>query len=294
MIELPGGFWAGWITVLTLVSLVGLVWLIVSVYFTDTGPQEAEAQVWDETLREGSHPAPMWWFWLILALLVFSVGYLILYPGLGSYKGVLGWSQAGHIGHRQADFGERFGDLRQEILARSMEDLQDDPLILAGARRVYARNCAVCHGPDARGQASAFPDLLDDDWQWGGTAAQVEQSIRQGRNGVMVAWHDTLGEQGVAEVVDFLETLAGGGDWESPGALRFRQYCAACHGASAEGNALLGAPDLTDDVWLYGDSREALTETVANGRHGVMPAFGSRLDDVQVRMLVAWLTRPAR
>jgi cytochrome c oxidase cbb3-type subunit III len=292
MIELPGGFWAGWITVITLVSLAGLLWLVVSVYFTDTGPQEAESQVWDETLREGSQPAPMWWFWLILALMVFSVVYLMLYPGLGSYPGLLGWSQAGHIGHRMDDYEARFGEARAEIAGRSIEGLQDDLQVLAAAQRVYDRNCAVCHGSEATGQASMFPNLRDDDWQWGGLPAQVEQSIRDGRKAVMVGWEATLGEEGVSEVVNFVRAFGSGDEDQMPGQVHYRQFCAACHGPDGKGNPALGAPNLTDDIWLYGGSAEAITESVASGRNGVMPAFAGRLDDAQIRMLVAWLTHP--
>lgn len=293
MSDMPNDFWSGWIAVITVVSFIGLAWLLVSLYFTDTGPQEAESQVWDETLREGAQPAPLWWFWMILLLMVFSVGYLMLYPGLGAFRGALNWSQAGHVQHTSNDYETRFGELRRKVTATSLEELQEDVDVMDSARRVYDRNCAVCHGYEATGQAAMFPNLTDDAWQWGGAPAQVEQTIRQGRNAVMVAWGPALGDQGVDEVVEYVLALGRGEDAAMlPGQARYAQFCVACHGPSGQGNPVLGAPSLVDADWLYGGSEEAIRYSVAEGRNGIMPAFGDRLDDAQVRMLVAWLTRP--
>lgn len=293
MSDLPNEFWGGWIAVITVVSFVGLVWLLVSIYFTDTGPQEAETEVWDETLREGAHPAPLWWFWLILALMVFSVVYLMLYPGLGSFRGALNWSQASHVQHTADEYDARFGEMRREIAARPMEELHGDAEVMQSAQRVYDRNCAVCHGYDATGQAAMFPNLTDDNWQWGGAPEQIEQSIRGGRNAVMVPWATALGAEGVDEVVQYVLALGRGEDAAGlPGRLRYNQFCIACHGPTGEGNPVLGAPSLVDDDWLYGASEEAVRQSIAEGRNGVMPAFGRRLDEAQLRMLVAWLTRP--
>lgn len=293
MSDMPSDFWSGWIAVITIVSFAGLAWLLVSIYFTDTGPQEAESQVWDETLREGAHPAPLWWFWMILVLMVFSVGYLMLYPGLGAFRGALNWSQAGHVQHTSDEYDERFGKLRRETLARPLEELQRDAQVMQSAQRVFDRNCAACHGYEATGQAAMFPNLTDDVWQWGGSPAQIEQSIRQGRNGVMVAWGIALGDQGVDEVVQYVLALGRGEEASTlPGQIRYNQFCVGCHGPAGHGNPVLGAPSLVDDDWLYGESEDAVRHSVAEGRNGIMPAFGRRLDDAQVRMLVAWLTRP--
>lgn len=313
MADMPNDFWGGWIAVLTIVSLLGLAWLVFSVYFSDTGPQEAETQVWDGTLREGSSAAPMWWFWMILVLMVFSVGYLMLYPGLGSFKGVLQWSQGGHLEHSTGNYEARFGQLRRDIAVRAIGDLQNDAAIMRSAQRIYDRNCAVCHGYDGAGQASTFPNLTDNNWQWGGSAEQIEQSIRAGRNAVMVGWAPVLGDQGVLEVAQYVLAMGEHDEMDHdpdggrpsgqgvepgiapavghPGETRYRQFCLGCHGAKGEGNPVLGAPNLVDDVWLYGDSEADLRHSIGVGRNGVMPAFGSRLDDTQIRMLVAWLTR---
>ena len=292
MADLPTGFWSGWIAVVTIVSLLGLGWLVFSIYFSrDAQHEESEGPVWDSNLREGSNPAPMWWFWLILALMVFSVIYLMLYPGLGAYQGALKWSQGGRLNESIAQYDAEFGGIRTLVAQAQIETLQADPAIMASAQRVFDRNCAVCHGYDAAGQASYFPDLTDSEWQWGGSEAQIEQSIRSGRTAVMVGWQQVLGADGVTQVVDYVGVIGTAAASDHPGQTQYKQFCVACHGVDGSGNAVLGAPSLVDDEWLYGDSREALTHSIAVGRGGVMPAFEERLDDTQVRLLVALLTQ---
>ncbi len=124
MADLPTDFWSGWIAVITVVSLIGLAWLVLNVYFPSSKPEKAETHVWDETLREGTNPPPMWWFWLILTLLVVTVSYLILYPGLGSYRGILKWSQGGQLQQSAARYEEEYGAVRQQWLQASMDELR--------------------------------------------------------------------------------------------------------------------------------------------------------------------------
>jgi len=289
---MPTDFWAGWIAIITIVSFIGLGWLIFSVYFSPgNAEEEADSPVWDGNLREGSNPAPMWWFWTILALMVFSVLYLMLYPGLGSYSGALKWSQGGRVAESFSQFDAEFGGIRNLISEAQIETLQSDASLMHSAQRIFDRNCAVCHGYDAAGQASMFPDLTDAEWQWGNTPAQIEQSIRDGRRGVMVGWSAVLGDEGVEQVADYVSQL-GDGDLDGhPGQNQYNQLCIACHGVDGAGNVLLGAPNLADDVWLYGDDDVALQISIATGRSGEMPAYGERLDDTQIRLLVAFLMR---
>ena len=292
MPDMPTAFWSGWIATITIVSFVGLVWLIFSVYFSADGEQDESAgPVWDESLREGSNPAPMWWFWLILALMVFSVLYLMLYPGLGSFAGALRWSQGGRLNESMVEYESEFGGMRNLIAEAQLATLQADNSLLTSAQRVFDRNCAVCHGYDAAGQASYFPDLTDAEWQWGGSPAQIEQSIRNGRNAVMVGWSPILGDDGVLQMVDYVQQLGKSDADDHPGQPLYNQFCTACHGLDGSGNAALGAPSLVDDTWLYGNSNAALQHSIATGRSGEMPAFGERLDDTQIRLLVALLTR---
>lgn len=292
MADMPTDFWSGWIILLTVVSFVGLGWLLYGVYFAENGDRPAEHAVWDENLREGSAPAPMWWFWLILAAMVFTVVYLMLYPGLGSYSGALQWSQGGRLAESLVLYGAEFDARRAAIAEAPLDVLQADATVMESAGRIFSRDCAACHGAEAQGQADMFPNLADDDWQWGGASEQIDQTLRNGRQAVMPPLAAVLGEDGVAQVAGYVQALSSGAAAAgAPGEAQFRMFCTACHGVDGTGNAILGGPNLTDDIWLYGGSETAITESIAGGRMGVMPAFGQRLDATQIRMLTAWLTR---
>ncbi len=296
MADMPTDFWAGWIITLTSVSVLGLCWLVYSIYFSANRQKQEESPVWDETLAEGDNPAPMWWFWMTLAALVITVIYLILYPGLGSFSGTLKWSSHGRLDHSFANYENKFSPLRKNILKRPISELQKNDAIMESAERIFVQNCTVCHGVDGKGQVFAFPNLKDDDWQWGGTEDAITQTLMQGRQAAMIGWQDIIGEEGVSQVINYVKTLANSTDVsdtnvsaEDKGKQIFQSNCAACHGLLGEGSSALGAPNLTDDIWLYGNSDSALRETIASGRNGIMPAFGERLDATQIRMLTAWL-----
>ena len=299
MADMPNTFWSGWIAVITIVSLVGLAWLVISIYYPRSkaeeqheGPEgETREPTWDETLKEGSHAPPLWWFWMIFAAMIFSVIYLMLFPGVGAYKGALDWSQGSRLTESFDEIREEYRAERNAIADASLSELQNDAALMDNASRLYSRNCAACHGEDGRGQASLFPNLMDIDWQWGGTPEQIEQSIRNGRNAMMPPWLASLSEDGVVQVAGYVETLTTGGEQSHPGKIQYDAFCVACHGPDGAGNVLLGAPNLTDSVWLYGGSSEAIAESLRIGRQGVMPAFAERLDDTQIRLLVAYLAR---
>ena len=293
MPELPSDFWTGWIAVITVGSLIGLGWLIYSVYLSPDTPGDHPEPVWDEDLREGKHPAPLWWFWLIFVSLVISVLYLMLYPGLGSHAGALRWSQGGQLDDSIASFERQFGVARRLVANMDTETLSNDPDLMRSAQGVYDRNCAVCHGYDAKGLTPWFPDLTDDHWQWGGNAEQIEQSIRDGRHAVMVGWLQVIGEDGVDQLADYTLALSQGTAADHAGKTAYAQFCAACHATDGTGNPLLGAPDLTNGVFLYGGDIEAVRHSIAMGRNGQMPAFGARLDDTQIKLLVALFTTPS-
>lgn len=294
MADMPSDFWSGWIAVITIVSFAGLGWLVFSAFFSGEPEEEGEhSPVWDGNLREGSNPAPMWWFWMIFSMMILSVIYLMLYPGLGSYKGALQWSQGGRLSDSMAAYEAEFGGIRNLIAEAQLETLQADADMMRSAQRVFDRNCAVCHGYDAAGQAMHFPDLTDAEWQWGGTPAQIEQSIRTGRTAVMVGWQQVLGDEGVTNVADYVLQLGQPSADGHPGQAQYNQLCVACHLPDGSGNAVLGAPNIVDGVTLYGNDTDALRHTIAVGRNGIMPPFGNRLDDTQVRLLVALLTAPA-
>jgi len=293
MADLPAGFWAGWVAVLTLVSLAALGWLVWSIYRGRDEHEEAkEEPVWDETLEEGHSPPPLWWFWLLFGAMIFSLVYLMFFPGLGAFAGILNWSQGARMADSMGAFEERFMPRRQEIVAMTLAQIQNDPELMDTADRIYRRECSVCHGPDGRGQANLFPNLQDVDWQWGGAPEQIEVSIRNGRRANMIPWLAVLGEEGITPVAQYVQTLSDPDDnSEHPGKPMYDQNCAACHGADGAGNIALGAPRLSDEIWLYGGDLATLEQTLREGRYGVMPAFGARLDDMQIKLLVAQLAR---
>jgi len=292
MANLPSDFWGGWVAVITIVSLIGLAWLVYSVYFVNRSDAGVAHQVWDETLREGTAAAPLWWFWLIVALLAFTVIYLMLYPGLGSYRGALQWSQGGRLAESSARYDAEFGAVRAQIAATAPEELRGDAAVLRSAASVFRLNCAACHGEDAGGQAKAFPNLTDREWQWGGDTAQLEQTITAGRQAVMPGFQAAIGDAGVSALADYVISLSRvepGRLGLAEGKRLFGLYCTACHGADGGGTAALGAPPLNDGSWLYGGSTPDVRKTIAQGRNGVMPSFAARLEPAQIKMLVALL-----
>ena len=295
MADMPTEFWGGWIVAITVTTFLALLWFVIDVYRSGDEPHEQE--VWDETLREGAKPAPIWWFWFILALMIVSAIYVMLYPGLGTWRGALGWSQGGHIAERFADYDTRFGPERRRLLGLPLDALAADPAAMQSAWRIYNVNCSSCHGGNAAGQAGNFPDLTDASWQWGGEEAQIIQTLQAGRQAAMPAWIAVAGEQGVGQLADYVIAMSRGeadSATVAEGAARYQQLCVACHGADGGGNTLLGAPALNDPVWTYGGDRAAVIESLTNGRNGVMPSFGQRLDGTQIRLLAAWLKAGAR
>jgi len=298
MPELSPAFWHGWIVGLTVLSLLALVWLTVSVYFSRRAQGGPDDVVWDDDLREEANPAPWWWFVLLLGLLVFTVIYLVLYPGLGDYPGMLRWTQQSQIEQSAAGDQSQNAALRAGWRGMSTDQLAADDAAMRTAGRLFRHNCAACHGEDARGIPAIAPNLIDSEWAWGGADAQIRQTITAGRIGVMPPLGAALGEGGVDEVVAFV--LSGlGGDAEADtetlaaGRAKYAQFCAACHGPAGQGNPALGAPNLSNDIWFYGGDPASIRATITAGRSNRMPAQGPRLNQTQMQLLVAWLLRNA-
>lgn len=290
MLDLPG-FWSGWVVVLTVVGLAWLAWLLYAVYF-GRDKSVPEEYVWDEDLREGNAPPPWWWFGLLVATLVFSCAYLLLYPGLGAFRGALAWTQQGQLQQSVRADAQEHRALWSRWGAALPDELAEDEMAMRVARRIFRNRCANCHGADAKGQAGLFPDLTDAAWSWGNDEEQLRQSLWEGRTGVMPGWLAVIGEQGVRDVTAYTLSLSrGGDDGESiaAGKAIFEQFCVACHGVDGRGLAALGAPDMTDGVWLYGGDEASVSLSVSQGRTGIMPAQKGRLTEEQVRLLVAWL-----
>jgi len=249
--------------------------------------------VWDKDLREYNNPLPRWWLWLFYITIVFSVIYLALYPGLGSFTGIKGWTQAGQYVQQRAEADARAAAYLAPFAAMTVPQLAADAKAMATARNLFQVNCAQCHGSDGGG-AKGFPNLSDKQWQWGGDPDTVVQTIMAGRVAAMPPWGQVLGAQGVDQVVAYVRQLSGqqaDATLAAAGKTQFETVCAACHGVDGKGNPLLGAPNLTDDVWLYGGDAATIKLAVENGRNGQMPAFGERLGAERVRLLAAYALR---
>lgn len=286
------GFWHVFIIVFTLANVAACVWLLV---WTSKRRGEKEEKttghVWDGDLTELNNPLPRWWLWLFVGTVAFSLGYLVLYPGLGEFKGVLGWSQTGQYRLEK----ERMDALAARAYARfdgmTLQQLTADAEALQYGQRLFINNCSVCHGSDAGG-ARGFPSLRDRDWLWGGAAETVRASIAEGRNGVMPAWGNVLGEQGVEEVAAYVISLSGRKyrePLERAGREKYAMLCAACHGAESKGNMLLGAPDLTDNIWLHGFDTETIRSVIRDGRINTMPPHKELLSEMQINLLAAYV-----
>lgn len=282
------------VIILTLANIAGCVWLLFALRRAPgekSTTTDTTGHVWDEDLREFNNPLPSWWLWLFVITVIFGLGYALLYPGLGNFRGVLGWSQ---VQQHSAEAARNEARLRQTFApfeGQPVAALAQNADALRIGRNLFANNCATCHGSDGRG-APGFPNLTDGDWLWGGGPDAIVETISNGRTGVMMAWGEALGPQGVDNVVAYVLSLSGrtapGGD-VADGKTRFEQTCVACHGPDARGNPALGAPNLADQVWLYGGSVESVRATIANGRQGQMPAHADLLGEARVKLLAAYV-----
>ncbi len=296
-------FWSGYITLLTLGSLVALIWLI---FATRRGERPG---ITDQTMghafdgiEEYDNPLPKWWFMLFLGTIIFAVGYLVLYPGLGNWKGVLpgyedGWTQVGQWQREIDKANQQYGPIYAKYAAMPVEEVAKDEYAVKMGGRLFASNCSVCHGSDAKG-AYGFPNLTDRHWRWGGSPADIKQSISAGRHGMMPAQAPMIGDDGVRNAAAFvLVELAGrtlpegvSADIEA-GRKVFSSTCFACHGAEGKGTPSMGAPDLTNpSAFIYGSSYAQLQQTIRYGRNGNMPAQLSFVgSEDKVHLLAAYV-----
>ncbi len=286
----PG--WSLFVVVMTLGNILACVWLIAWTAQrrkNEPGETDTTGHVWDEDLQEYNQPMPFWWLGLFIVTIVFALMYLITYPGLGSFQGLSRWSQTRQHQHQVNAAEFRFNQKFAEFQDMSISDLASKPDAVDIGRKVFQTWCTGCHGSDARG-AKGYPNLADSDWLYGGEPQQVLTSIARGRAGLMPPWGTVLGTDGVKALVDYLQNPAGNNASVAQGKTLYSQSCAACHGANGLGNTALGAPNLMDDIWLYGGDEASLTESIANGRQqGRMPAHGDLIGKEKLRLLTAYV-----
>lgn len=290
-------FWHWFIVIITLAFTAAMVWLFIATGKTKvpTGTnqegQETTGHVWDEDLEELNNPMPRWWLWLFYGTVIFSLIYLVLYPGLGRFDGTLGWSSQGQYQQERAAanaaFEERFG----QLVSLPLEELARNPEALEAGRNLFRTNCSTCHGSDARG-ASGYPNLTDGHWIWGSQPDQVWTSIYEGRLAAMPGFDGALNDQEITRTAVYVQQLAGQDvdqTMAAGGKRHFDLLCAACHGGDGKGNPTLGAPDLTTGVYTYGGSIDDLRHTIRSGRNGVMPAQRDLLGESRARLVTAYI-----
>ncbi|HJY76425.1 MAG TPA: cytochrome-c oxidase, cbb3-type subunit III [Burkholderiales bacterium] len=292
MSQFTSQFWDVYVAILSLVSIVACAVFLKSQSVRKVpGAAPTTGHTWDEDLAEYNNPLPRWWSWLFYITIVFSIAYLVLYPGLGSWRGVLGWSQVTQLEQELAAADKRFGPMYEKFAASDVETLSKNPDALAIGQKLFLNNCAQCHASDGGG-SRGFPNLTDRDWLWGGEPATVKATITNGRTGVMPPFGPTLGEQGVKDVAHYVMSLSGlthDSLRRARGEASFKQICAACHGPEGKGNPALGAPNLTDRIWLYGSAEPVIIETITRGRTNQMPAHKDLLSEAKIHLLTAYV-----
>lgn len=286
-------FWNGFVIILTIGSVLGCWWLLMwtkGVSGRDDDQVGTTGHVWDHDLEELNNPLPRWWLMLFHITIIFSLVYMVLYPGLGNVQGVLGWTQLSQYDKEMAVADAAQQDVYAAFTDMTPEQLMASDEAMGIGRRLFANNCAMCHGSDGRG-AVGFPNLTDNEWQWGAGYDNILVALKQGRQANMPPLGAALGEDGLEQVVAYVQSLSGqsvDAELAAAGEARFA-VCIACHGVDGKGNPLLGAPDLTNDIWLYGGDADTITETITLGRNGAMPSHADILDQEQRRMVAAYV-----
>ncbi|MCZ2439493.1 MAG: cytochrome-c oxidase, cbb3-type subunit III [Burkholderiales bacterium] len=284
--------WSLFVAVVTIAGLVGcLVLLAVASKRKVMAGDNTTGHVWDEDLRELNNPLPRWWVWLFIITVVFSGVYLAIYPGLGSYAGSLNWTSTGQHQAEMDKAREAMAPLYARFQSLDAKELAQDAQAMAIGERLFANNCSTCHGADGRG-SKGFPNLTDSDWLYGGSLETIKETITNGRNGIMPPMAEAVGSSAdVRNVAQYVLSLSGSPHNSVAAQLGREKFvaCAACHGADGKGNQALGAPNLTDKVWLHGWGEDAIVSAITNGRNNLMPPQASRLSPEQVHVLAAYV-----
>ena len=313
-------FWSIWITVLSLGTLVGCYLLLRFCLKNFAGVEEGESMGHTfDGIEELNNPLPKWWSTFFLVTIIWGFGYFLMYPGLGNFEGLFGWKSSNqgilNLQESQAKAANakdnnlivqydmeikaadaKFGPIFEAFAARNIEELATDEAALKVGQRLFIQNCSQCHGSDAHG-TTGFPNLADKDWLYGGSAADIKHSIMHGRKAQgMIGWETMLGgEQGVKDVAAFVISLSGrevNAESAKTGQEKFAM-CVGCHGADGSGSTAmglpLGAPNLTDNIWLYGGSPRVIEQSIRHGRAGVMPAWKDILGEQKVHVISAYV-----
>jgi cytochrome c oxidase cbb3-type subunit 3 len=294
MSDFVSGFWGWYVGLLALAAIVACVILLRSQSakrVASAKHAELHGHVWDEDLAEYNNPLPRWWMWLFYLTIVFALVYLVLYPGLGSFAGIYGWTSRGELQAETRQAESQYGPIFNKFAQQDLAVLADNPEARAIGQRLFLVYCSQCHGSDAGG-GFGFPNLRDKDWLYGGDPETIKASIMNGRGGVMPPLGQALGgEAGLKEMANYVLSLSGSPHDAALAAEGKEKFivCAGCHGPDGKGNQAIGAPNLTDNVWLFGGSEKTVIETITKGRVSQMPAHKDLLGEAKVHLLAAYV-----
>lgn len=292
------GFWSGWVIVLVVGNLIfyGLLLLGNSRLTPEEASRDTTGHVFDG-IEERNQPMPRWWLFLFIGTLLFSAVYLALYPGLGNFPGLLGWTSAGQWQEEVERAAEQSAPLFREYARIPIEEMRNHPEALAVGGRLFANHCAICHGSDARG-ARGYPNLTDQDWLYGGTPEDIRTSIAKGRQGTMMPMKALIGntERDVRDMAIYVQSLSNENMRNNPGyadsiarAEPKFTMCAACHGADGTGNQIIGGPNLTDRIWLHSPRLADIEAIIRNGISSLMPPHEGVLTEEQIHVLTGYV-----
>ena len=293
MSDFDSGFWSYYVAAMTLASILAcllLLWISGRARVMAAG-DNSTGHVWDGDLREMNNPLPRWWVWLFVITIVFGFSYLAMYPGLGAYAGTLGWTSVGQHGLEMGQGEKESAPLYARFMAMKAEDVARDPQAMAMGERIFMNNCSQCHGSDARG-SKGFPNLSDADWLHGGSPDKIKETITLGRIGQMPPMAAAVGTPDDAKnVANYVLSLSGSPHDSLRAALGKPKFstCAACHGAHGAGTQALGAPNLSDNIWLHGDGENAILAMVNQGKVNQMPAQAGKLTEAQIHVLTGYV-----
>lgn len=291
--DFTSSFWPLFISAITVLGILGcalLLWVTNKTKVQQT-QDLSTGHVWDGDLREMNNPLPRWWVWMFIITIVFSVAYLIIYPGMGSYQGKLGWTQVGQFEAEMAKAEEVTKPLYDKFMAMSVQEVAVDEQAMAIGGRLFLNNCAQCHGSDARG-SKGFPNLTDNDWLHGGEPENIRTTLVNGRMGMMPPMAAMVGsEDDVKNVANYVLSLSGSEHDAARAELGKEKFmvCAACHGQDGKGNQMMGAPNLTDGIWLHGAGEKNIMAMINNGKTNQMPAQTDKLSEAQIHVLTGYV-----
>ena len=299
MSDFVNGFWPWYVAAISIVSVLACGLLLylagkATVVAHGGNPDDnTTGHVWNGNLREYNNPLPRWWLWLFILTIVFALVYLAIFPGLGSYKGLLKWSTEGEHQQDVTQLRAEVAPLYAAFAAQSVEALAKDKRALAVGERLFMNNCSQCHGSDGGG-SKGFPNLTNANVAWLGERGDehIVQTITNGRIGMMPPMGAAIGgEPEISDVANYVLSLSGSPHNEIKafsGKSKF-SVCAACHGVDGKGNKALGAPNLTDNYWLHGWGEAAIVSAIKNGKNNVMPAQSPKLSAEQIHVVAAYV-----